>query len=147
MVYFIFEFIVILLNVWIGGQNFFITSVLSNSLFHLDQLLVGQDAKADALDEVIIQAHLDLHEFFHAFDKFDFVWMLAFASALNHQLLRLGDEFEADQAPLPVRCLDHFERWSQCTIVGESAASKLGRHGSISHGEAERFDVGANTPL
>ena len=94
-----------------------------------------------------MQAHFDLHELLHAFDEFNFVRMFAFARALNHQLLRLGDEFEADQAPLPVRCLYPLEWRSQSAAVGECSGSKLGRRGSICHREAKRFDVGANTPL
>lgn len=115
--------------------------------FQLHKLPVGQDSEADALDVVIRQANLELDELLNTLNHFDLVCMLANTIALNHQLLGIGNEFQANEAFLPERRLNLLDRRVQVAAVGEGVSSELRRHGSIGKRKAERFNVGTDTPL
>lgn len=87
-------------------------SVFRSLLLGLDlqNLLISHDSEADAVDEVILKSNLELDKLLDAFNQFNLVSMFTLAIALNHQLLSMRNEFQADKAALSVRCLDFLDR-------------------------------------
>jgi len=81
------------------------------------------------------------------FDNFDFIGMLTFAITLDLQLLFLGVDSQADKASFPVRRYDLLDRIVKVANVLEGPLAILWRGYSIGHGEAKRFNVGADSPL
>jgi len=103
----------------------------------LQNLLVCHDSEADALDEVILESNLELDELLDTLNQFNLVSMFTLAVALNHQLLGMGDDFQADKAALSICRLDLLDRRRQVAIVGEGSFSELGRLMTIVQGEAK----------
>ena len=115
--------------------------------FKLLECLVGQNSETDALDEVLGQSHSKLDKFLDALDDLHLVRVLALAVTLNPQLLRRRVEDETDNSTLPV-CHLHLLDWRRkVTVVREWLRAELGRLGPIGLGEAQRFNIGAHTPL
>ena len=114
---------------------------------HLLDFLSGQHSKADTLDEILRETDFELNKFLNAFNDLYFVWVLAFASSFNLQLLSFSVERETHDASLSIGHFNLLDWRSQFAVMSESSITELRGLSSIGLSKAKRFNVGTDAPL